>query len=119
MISELGRTQYNLGAVVFTLNATDWSCVFVMRMFCFTTRVNGPKWRIFIVHLQIKQRNIISLRSNAMVSSRSIWTDITGSYTSIVKTRETKEKVFFLWKKKKKKLQRTFPSGTQYTKALQ
>jgi hypothetical protein len=52
MISELGRTQYNRGAVVFTLNATGWSCVLVMRIFFFTTRVKGPNGRrLFNIHL--------------------------------------------------------------------
>lgn len=41
-MSELGLTQYNLGAVVLTLKATDVELGFSIRMFCLTTRVKGP-----------------------------------------------------------------------------
>lgn len=78
-MSELGLTQYNLGAVVFTLKAIGVELGFSIRMFCLTTRVKGPIIRereicqwfcyIFIYHIN-------NLRSKVIEFSRSSLIDI-------------------------------------------
>lgn len=57
IISELGRTQYNLGAVVLTLKAMGLSLGFWIVTLCLTTRVKGP-----FFFLKKKKRNKFLIR---------------------------------------------------------
>jgi hypothetical protein len=86
IISELGRTQYNLGAVVLTLKAMGLSLGFWIVTLCLTTRVKGPffflkkkkeKYRFFNTNYPREYRQKLSnLLSKLIVSSRLILIDI-------------------------------------------
>lgn len=102
MISELGRTQYSFGAVVFTLKATGFEWGFLIWTSFLTMRVNGPKKQL---GFGIIIRHIYTYVQSKWCSLRLIrptWFIIQHAHTY---TRGKKKDARYIdkWKEKRKK----------------